>query len=410
LKKFIVKNPTLIIILVVCSTLMITTAKAQSAEPLLVVFKNDDVADADDVNQNFNSLLSRIESNEGTFDNAFSYQNSTDANQDVAIGGNTSDIQNLQNLPEIVGHSESGNAALLTAIDSLQAMTTNSESGNAALFAAITNVVGDKGDTGDTGADSVVPGPQGTSCTVARGDNQQFATISCGEGTIASVYDGTPATGNAEGDMQYWNGSAWLMISAPTENANSLSFCDGQPTWTQGDCPVLYEVGDVGPAGGWVFHIGNGGLTGLEAAPVDQSTSIKWGCVGDDVSEANHSNVGSGAQNTDAIVSFGCVDGVDGSPAALAATGFELNGYDDWFLPSADELEDMWLNLADSDGDGANSGPTDPNNIGGFSSNFYWSSSQGSADYACFRYFAYDYATCSANKSNALRVRAVRAF
>ena len=36
----------------------------------------------------------------------------------------------------------------------------------------------------------------------------------------------------------------------------------------------------------------------------------------------------------------------------------------------------MWENLADSDGDGHNSGPSDPNNLGGFASDFYWSSTE----------------------------------
>jgi hypothetical protein len=42
----------------------------------------------------------------------------------------------------------------------------------------------------------------------------------------------------------------------------------------------------------------------------------------------------------------------------------------------------MWLNLADSDGDGTNTGPSDPNNIGGFSNGIYWSSTEVSFDIA----------------------------
>ena len=36
----------------------------------------------------------------------------------------------------------------------------------------------------------------------------------------------------------------------------------------------------------------------------------------------------------------------------------------------------MWSNLADSDGNGFNDGPTDPNNIGNFATGFYWSSTE----------------------------------
>jgi hypothetical protein len=42
----------------------------------------------------------------------------------------------------------------------------------------------------------------------------------------------------------------------------------------------------------------------------------------------------------------------------------------------------MWTNLADSDGDGQNTGPSDPNNIGGFIPFFYWSSTENDYDYA----------------------------
>ena len=51
-----------------------------------------------------------------------------------------------------------------------------------------------------------------------------------------------------------------------------------------------------------------------------------------------------------------------------------LNGKDDWRLPNEDELNLMWLNLADSDNDGVNLGVSDPTNLGGFDTGVYWSS------------------------------------
>ena len=40
---------------------------------------------------------------------------------------------------------------------------------------------------------------------------------------------------------------------------------------------VTYAIGDTGPSGvGIVFYITDGGLHGLEVAPVDQSTSQVW--------------------------------------------------------------------------------------------------------------------------------------
>ena len=66
---------------------------------------------------------------------------------------------------------------------------------------------GPKGDKGDIGA----TGPQGP------------------EGTFKS--------GAKAGEMKYWDGSTWVSLTPGTQN-QSLSFCDGFPTWsTGGICP-----------------------------------------------------------------------------------------------------------------------------------------------------------------------------
>lgn len=53
------------------------------------------------------------------------------------------------------------------------------------------------------------------------------------------------------------------------------------------------------------------------------------------------------------------------------AEGLEAGGYDDWFMPTIDQLELMWANLGSTDlnGNGYNDGPDD--NAGGFASDFY---------------------------------------
>ena len=51
--------------------------------------------------------------------------------------------------------------------------------------------------------------------------------------------------------------------------------------------PVVYAIGDTGPSGvGIVFYTPDGGLHGLEAAPVDQSDGATWSDVSDGLSGA----------------------------------------------------------------------------------------------------------------------------
>jgi hypothetical protein len=83
--------------------------------------------------------------------------------------------------------------------------------------------------------------------------------------------------------------------------------------------------------------------------------------------------IGTGQSNTKKIVTTRG----NGIYAAKLCDDLVLNGYDDWFLPSLDELNTMYLNI----GRGAN-------NSGGFLDNFYWSSSEVS-DNSVYKGFGY---------------------
>ena len=82
---------------------------------------------------------------------------------------------------------------------------------------------------------------------------------------------------------------------------------------------------------------------------------------------------------------------------------------DGWRLPTKDELNLMWTNLADSDGDGVSNGVTDPNNLGGFAVKYYWSSAEAGSSSAWVQYFG-DGMQINYNKDFNYNVRAVRAF
>jgi hypothetical protein len=251
---------------------------------------------------------------------------------------------------------------------------------------ADSTVAGPPGEDGADGDDGA-KGDKGDSCTAIQGVDS--ATISCGDGSMASVYDGDDGgsvTGNSPGDMQYWDGNEWQLIPAPFPMIDTtLHICDGVPSW--GPCATNYSIGDPGPAGGRVFYVTDGGLHGLEAALSDQGSTIQWGCFGTSVSTGTA--VGTGAQNTAAIVAA-CEAG---TAAYLADIHTQL-GFDDWFLPSKGEL-DLLFSAKDV--------------VGGFASSFYWSSSQASATHAWLRPFISNLQR-SDFKFAAIGVRAIRAF
>ena len=100
---------------------------------------------------------------------------------------------------------------------------------------------------------------------------------------------------------------------------------------------VIYKIGDKGPAGGKVFYLTNStSLHGLEAAPVDQSVGIKWGCS--DTTVGTSASIGAGKANTAAINAH-----CGTATAAQIAASYSLNGFTDWYLPSKDELNQLYL-------------------------------------------------------------------
>jgi hypothetical protein len=84
--------------------------------------------------------------------------------------------------------------------------------------------------------------------------------------------------------------------------------------------------------------------------------------------------------------------------AAERAYDLTLGGQSDWFLPSKDELNQMYMNLHSA------STP-----LGGFSTDYYWSSSEFGDFFAWSRNFLDGYQS-GGGKTNLYSVRPVRAF
>jgi hypothetical protein len=171
---------------------------------------------------------------------------------------------------------------------------------------------------------------------------------------------------------------------------------DANATCDDGSCYYTpLAIGD-NCQGGIVFYLdGNGG--GLIAAPTDQPTGAEWGCYGTSV-WANGTAIGTGAQNTVTIVQNGCAS----SSAASMCANYDDGTYDDWFLPSKDELNEMYLNIGQGNALGLG-------NIGGFVNNAYWSSTESSSTKAWYEHFSNGYQN-KTYKSFTYKVRAIRAF
>jgi len=158
-----------------------------------------------------------------------------------------------------------------------------------------------------------------------------------------------------------------------------------------------YNIGDIGPAKGIVFYdkgVFSNGWRYLEAAPVETEFKAQWGVYKQDL-PGTVSVLGSGKRNTELIIERCRQLGETGKAAVLCAS-LNFEGFSDWFLPSKDELDLMWKNLKQ-------------NNLGNFSNDKYWSSTQYSKDMAYNQGFNYG-GVNRGHKDQVRLVRAVRAF
>jgi hypothetical protein len=160
-----------------------------------------------------------------------------------------------------------------------------------------------------------------------------------------------------------------------------------------------YKIGDRGPAGGWIFYdkgVFSNGWRYLEAAPAGTEFRAEWGAYERNV-KGTSTAVGTGKRNTQIIVEYLRKRRESGRAAQMCdgLTVGNNNAFDDWFLPSKDELNLMYQNLGQK-------------GLGGFSDNYYWSSSQYSTDYSWVQRFSDG--DQGHGKTGTHSVRAARAF
>ena len=176
----------------------------------------------------------------------------------------------------------------------------------------------------------------------------------------------------------YYNGSSWAEVAATSKT---------------------YSIGDV-VNGGVVFWLDSTDQHGLVVAFSD--LVAEWGCFGTDlpnvlnvpynggVPTGSGAEIGDGFNNTNNIIKD-----CSTVPAALAARSLGAQ----WFLPSAKELNQMYINKTTLEG------------VSGFTafSSYYWSSTE-ITDHRVMKYSFGSGIQDWDDKDSTFRVRAVRAF
>ena len=152
-------------------------------------------------------------------------------------------------------------------------------------------------------------------------------------------------------------------------------------------------VGD--PADGGVIACMNGGLNNLVTPTADNSTGIEWGGSG---TTTGATSITDGATNTTTIVR---ALSADSSYAAITCSTYSANGgfTSGWFLPAGNNLTTGQLNCLF----------TNRAQIGGFTNDKYWSSTQASATDAWYQVF-FNGTQNNEFKGDGLHVRCARAF
>lgn len=154
------------------------------------------------------------------------------------------------------------------------------------------------------------------------------------------------------------------------------------------------QVGEL-VHGGIVLYVDDTGQHRLVAALQDLEGTYEWGCSGTSISVADGASIGTGYINT-LQISLGCTETTIGARQAL---NYEADGYDDWYLPSKDELVEMYDNI----------GPGE-NNLANLSEAGYWSSTEGPNNSSAFRMSMQNNLVSNESRNNLYKVRPIRSF
>ncbi len=204
------------------------------------------------------------------------------------------------------------------------------------------------------------------------------------------VFGASVANGIAALDTANWNNHT-------VDTDNQLDSTDiANMGFVTGSATCGLSIGDTN-AGGIIFYLDGTGCHGLVAKATDEPGFPRWpltALTGGFHTWAFASGIYGGAQNTKKSIAIALVNTSTSQAASITSQPF--GGYDDWYLPSKDELDMMYVNLH-------------LQGLGGLNSNIYWSSTEVNAIIAWGQDFG-NGSQLGEHKILPGSVRAVRAF
>ena len=175
-------------------------------------------------------------------------------------------------------------------------------------------------------------------------------------------------------------------ISCTKESSQNSSLVS---TPSSGNSVAAHYIGQH-YGGGVIFYIDTTGQHGLIADTVDFD-HIEWWNGTFIITGATAKGIGKGSSNTKKIIS---AQGKTGNYAALICSKYKGSGYTDWFLPSKNELNELYKQK---------------DLVGGFTSSFYWTSSEYFLTNYWLQFFSNGLQSFAGPNNNGY-VRPVRAF
>ena len=194
------------------------------------------------------------------------------------------------------------------------------------------------------------------------------------------------------------------------KNADHAKIADSVIGGSGGGGATTYSIGDF-VQGGIVFWVDETGEHGLVCSKLDQSTSIRWHAGTGGKTQSLGDGPYAGKANTVIIIAGQVALGDDGATyAARICNELQITEggktYGDWYLPSKEELNQMYVNRATIDSVALlNSGTA-------FAAANYWSSTEGTS-FLYLNAWARNFGSGTgqaSSKANTSYVRAVRAF